>query len=90
LDATPKNCSVFKCICDGELTAVKSGKSGSYNIKINAKLSYTSDNSIIFNEDDCGVKRRLLCCLQENRFVDAEEANLVDNVIVFPKGRVFL
>ena len=89
LDATPKNSSVFKCICDGELSVVKPGKSGSFNIKINAKLFFTSNNSILFNEDNSGVKRGLQYCLHENRFVEPSEAHLlVDNVRVFPKIKI--
>ena len=88
LFAIPKNSSVFKCICDGELSVVKPGKSGSFNIKINAKLFCTSNNPILFNEDDSGVKRRLQYCLHENRFVEPEEAHLVDNVRVFPKIKI--
>lgn len=89
LDATPKNSSsVFKCICDGELSVVKPGNSGSYNIKINAKLFCTSNSRILFNADVSGVKRRLQYCLYANRFVEGDELSLVDNIRVFPKIKI--
>ena len=88
LNSAPKDSSIFKCICDGQLTVVKSGEDGSHDIKINAKLFCTSNNPILFKEDDSGVKRRLQYCLHENRFVDGPDLALVNNVNVFPMIKV--
>ena len=64
LNSTPKDTSIFKCVCDGVLTVIKKGENGSHDIKINDKLFCTSNNPILFREDDIGVKRRLQLMVQ--------------------------
>jgi hypothetical protein len=85
LNAAPKNISVLKCICDGEITTTKWRSNGSFDIKINAKLFCTSNNAIVFDEDDTGILRRVQYCLHQNRFVDGADLQYVDNVHVFAK-----
>jgi hypothetical protein len=83
LNTAPKNSSVIKCMCDGEITTTKLYANGSFDIKINAKAFCTSNNAVVFAEDDTGILRRVLYCLHENRFVKEENLHLVDNVHVF-------
>lgn len=47
LSSAPKNSSVIKCICDGEITVTRLYANGSFDIQVNAKLFGTSNNAIV-------------------------------------------
>lgn len=68
LNKAPKKSSILKTICDG-----------SFNIRINAKLMCTSNNAVVFDEDDTGILRRVLYCLHDNEFVDEVDAPQVSS-----------
>jgi phage/plasmid-associated DNA primase len=59
MSRVPKNSSVIKTICDGVITVPKMYQDGSFDIPINAKLMATSNNAIVFDEDDSGILRRV-------------------------------
>lgn len=84
LNKAPKKASILKTICDGEISCTRLFANGSFNMKVNAKLMGTSNNAIMFDEDDTGIARRVQYCLHENQFVDDDE--LVDGVHVFKKA----
>lgn len=47
LSSAPKNSSVIKYICDGEITVTRLYANGSFDIQVNAKLFGTSNNAIV-------------------------------------------
>lgn len=82
MNSAPKQASILKTICDGEISCTRLYRGGSFNIKIHAKLMGTSNWAIVFDGEDTGVLRRVHYCLHQIRFT--EDLSQVDNVTTFP------
>jgi phage/plasmid-associated DNA primase len=85
LDAPPNkrlSSSILKTLCDGEIECRVLYSNGSKTVKVNAKLMITSNHILNFDDDDTGIRRRILYYECKSKFT--HDADKVNNVNVFP------
>jgi hypothetical protein len=59
---------ILKALCDGVVHCKVLYKNGSIEVRINAKLYITANSSISFDDNDSGIRRRIMYYQCKNRF----------------------
>jgi hypothetical protein len=77
----PMSSSIIKTLCNGEISCRVLHANGSKTIKVNAKLLITSNHSLSFDEDDSGIRRRMMYYECRSKFTP--DPNKVNDINVF-------
>ena len=78
----PMASSILKTVCDGLINCRPLFQNGSIEVKVNAKLMMTSNNILSFDDNDTGIRRRILYYECKSKFTNNPAE--VNNVNVFP------